>query len=124
MVIEFVQSDAGVNGETYAAISHSFSNLVIPAGATVNSGVIDNVPLTQGAVKSLTIIPLGYLDISAATTVRIGSTSGYQIPWLQIKQPHVPASYSLSTGIQLDELSNIASSDTTSSRASALAGVL
>ncbi len=124
MVIEFVQSDAGVNGETYAAISHSFSNLVIPAGATVNSGVIDNVPLTQGAVKSLTIIPLGYLDISAATTVRIGGTAGYQIPWLQIKQPHVPASYSLSTGIQLDELSNIASSDTTSSRASALAGVL
>lgn len=123
MVIEFVQSDAGVNGETYAAISHGFSNLVIPAGATVNSGVIDNVPLTQGAVQSLTIIPLGYLDISAATTVRIGGTAGYQIPWLQIQQPHVPASYSLS-GIQLDELSNIASSDTTSSKASLLAGVL
>lgn len=112
MVIEFVQADGKVNGETYAAISHSFSNFVIPAGATVNSGVFDNVPLTQGAVGSLAILPLGYLDISAATTARIGGVTGYQVPWLKIQQTHVPTTYNLPLGIQLDELSNLASSGT------------
>jgi hypothetical protein len=113
MVIEFVQADGGVNGETYAAISHSFSNYVIPAGATVNSGVFDNVPLTQGALGSLAILPLGYLDIFAATTARIGGVTGYQVPWLKIQQTHVPTTYNLPAGIQLDDLSTIASSGAT-----------
>ncbi|KAF8626824.1 hypothetical protein AX15_004657 [Amanita polypyramis BW_CC] len=95
MVIEFIQSDAGVNGQTYAQFSQTFSNFVVPAGATVNSGTISNVLLTQGALDSLAIIPLGYLDIAAANTVRIGTTTGYQIPWLQIRQIHVPTTYSV-----------------------------
>lgn len=107
LVIEFVQADGTVNGETYAEISHSFSNFVIPGGVTVNSGVFDNVPLTQGALGSLAIIPLGYLDISAATTARVGGATGYQLPWLKIQQTHVPTTYNLPVGIQLDDLSTI-----------------
>lgn len=99
MVIEFTQAEAKVDGTTYAFIIHAFDNFVIPPGQTVNSGPIENVPLTQGALASLDIIPLGMLDISAANTIRIGGPNGYQIPWLQLNQPGVPTSYDLSLSL-------------------------
>lgn len=96
MVIEFVQSDSGVNGLTYASFGQSFDSFVIPPGATVGSGLFPNVLLTQGAIASLDIIPLGFLDIHAANTIRIGGPNGYQIPWLQLVQNGVPTTYDLS----------------------------
>ncbi|KAF8629168.1 hypothetical protein AX17_005753 [Amanita inopinata Kibby_2008] len=101
MVIEFVQADAGVNGETYAEFSHQFTGFVVPPGTTVNSGNIPDVLLTKGAPASLGIVPLNYLDVSSANTVRVGGKDGYQIPWLQLKQSRVPTSYQLPGNVTL-----------------------
>jgi len=95
MVIEFVQSEGSVEGKVYAFFGQKFEGLVVPGGQTANSGVFDNVLLVQGALASLDIIPLGVMDISAATTIRIGGEDGYQIPWLEFKQTNVPVSYDL-----------------------------
>lgn len=94
LVLEVVQSDAGVNGEIFAQFSQPFSSFVVPPGRTVNSGTFGNVLLTQGAIASLGIIPLGILDIAAASTVRIGQ-GGYEVPWLKLNQRSVPTTYNL-----------------------------
>ncbi|KAG5646292.1 hypothetical protein DXG03_003889 [Asterophora parasitica] len=99
LALEFVQSDAGVNGLTYAAFGQGFPSFVVPAGATVNSGDIPNVLLTQGAIPSLDIIPLQYLDVSAAATVRVGGKGGYEVPWLKLSQEKVPTEYNLVLGL-------------------------
>ncbi|KIK99094.1 hypothetical protein PAXRUDRAFT_30734 [Paxillus rubicundulus Ve08.2h10] len=70
LVIEFVQADGLINGEIYAHFDQAFSNFVIPPGQTVNSGQFPHVKLVQGAVASLPIIPLGYMDIQAVATAR------------------------------------------------------
>ena len=69
MYIAFVQADAGVNGVTYAHFDQSFTGFTVPAKRTANSGRLTNVLLTKGALTSLGIIPLGHLDVFAATTV-------------------------------------------------------
>ena len=96
-MFELVQSDAGVNGEVFARFSQGFSSFIVPPGQTVSSGTFDNVLLTQGALASLPIIPLGRLDVSAATTVRVGQ-GGYQVPWLKIQQKDVPTTYDVALG--------------------------
>jgi len=98
LVIEFVQSDSGVNGITYAQFGQPFTSFIVPPGQTVNSGNIPNVLLTQGAFPSLDIIPLGYLDISARNTIRVGK-GGYQIPWLPLEQKGVPTTYNLALAL-------------------------
>ncbi|KAH8119480.1 hypothetical protein DFH11DRAFT_1722990 [Phellopilus nigrolimitatus] len=95
--IKFAQGDASVNGEIFAHFDQAFDNFVVPAHATANSGTFGNVLLTQGALKSLEIIPLGRLDVEAAQTVQIG-VGGYTVPWMQLKQTNVPTTYSLSLG--------------------------
>ncbi|KXN90203.1 hypothetical protein AN958_04693 [Leucoagaricus sp. SymC.cos] len=95
MAIEFVQAEGSVDGTVYSLFDQPFNNFVIPAGGDANSGTFGNVLLTQGALASLDIIPLGKLDIATANTVRIGGPNGYQIPWLQLKQTDVPTSYDL-----------------------------
>ncbi|KAF9264250.1 hypothetical protein L218DRAFT_258531 [Marasmius fiardii PR-910] len=96
--IVFLQSDGGVNGATYAHFEHTFDSFVVPANSTVNSGSIPNVLLTQGAIASLDIIPLGILDIFGAATVRLG-VDGYEVPWLHLNQAVVPTSYNLTLGL-------------------------
>ncbi|KAG2368054.1 hypothetical protein BDR07DRAFT_1391769 [Suillus spraguei] len=100
--ISFVQADGLINGEIYAHLDQAFSSFVIPPKQTVNSGKFGNVKLVKGALASLPIIPLGYLDIQCVATTSVGS-GGYQIPWLHINQYHVTASYDL--GISLADLS-------------------
>ncbi|KIJ67573.1 hypothetical protein HYDPIDRAFT_180379 [Hydnomerulius pinastri MD-312] len=112
LVIEFVQADGLVNGEVYAHFDQSFSNFVIPPGQTVNSGQFGHVKLVKGALASLPIIPLGYMDIQAVSTTRMG-VNGYQIPWLHVNQMHVTASYDLSL-LSLGDLSAAAQSMTAS----------
>ncbi|KAF9484474.1 hypothetical protein BDN70DRAFT_872495 [Pholiota conissans] len=113
LVLEFVQSDAGVNGETFAQFSQGFDSFVVPPGQTVNSGVFGNVLLTQGAIASLDIIPLGFLDVQAAATVRVGQ-GGYQIPFLKLQQQGVPTTYDLSLD-SLSAMKKVASSAAASS---------
>ncbi|TFY72142.1 hypothetical protein EVG20_g865 [Dentipellis fragilis] len=98
MTIEFSQVDSGVNGETYAHFDQSFSGFTIPAHGTANSGTFGHVVLTQGALNSLGIIPLGELDVFSVSVVRMGD-GGYEIPWLHITQLHVPTTYSLTLGL-------------------------
>ena len=69
MRIAFVQADAEVDGETYAHFDQSFTGFTVPAKGTANSGRFGNVLLTKGALLSLGIIPVGHLDVFAATTV-------------------------------------------------------
>jgi len=69
MHIAFVQADSGVSGETYAHFDQSFTGFTVPAKGTANSGRFGNVLLTKGALASLGIIPVGHLDVFAATTV-------------------------------------------------------
>lgn len=110
-----------VNGEIYAHFVQSFSNFVIPPGHTVNSGMFGHVKLVKGAMASLQIIPLGYLDVQTANTIRCAlpcimvgwmgitfglvrvGTGGYQVPWLHINQMHVPTTYNYN-GISLADL--------------------
>ncbi|KAF9529294.1 hypothetical protein CPB83DRAFT_790385 [Crepidotus variabilis] len=94
LVVEFVQADAGVEGEIYAQFSQGFTSFVISPGATVSSGKFANVLLPKGALASLDIVPLGYLDIKAAATARVGE-GGYKVPYLQLSQDHVPTDYTL-----------------------------
>ncbi|KAF9222628.1 hypothetical protein BS17DRAFT_802839 [Gyrodon lividus] len=112
LVIEFVQADGLINGEVYAHFDQAFSNFVIPPGQTVNSGQFPHVLLVKGALASLPIIPLAYMDIQAVATTRMG-VNGYQIPWLHINQMHVAASYDLSL-LSLGDLSLAAQSVTAS----------
>jgi hypothetical protein len=59
-----VTSTAGINDTVYATFSHTFANpVVVPPFGTANSGIVPDVLLTQGAVASLDIIPLGFLDL-------------------------------------------------------------
>jgi len=90
----FIQSDGKVDGTTFAHFEHAFDNFVIGPGETVNSGDIPNVLLTQGALASLDIIPLGMLDAFSAVTAQIGD-GGYVVPWLQVVQLGVPTAYDL-----------------------------
>jgi hypothetical protein len=92
MILEYAQSDAGVDGEVYAHFSQPVT-IVVPPGQTVNSGNIDNVFLTQGAVAALGIVGRN-LDISTGSTVRLGE-GGYVAPWLQINEKDVETTYSI-----------------------------
>ncbi|KDQ57731.1 hypothetical protein JAAARDRAFT_69819 [Jaapia argillacea MUCL 33604] len=98
LVIEFVQADSGVNGETYAHFDQPFGSFVIQPGQTTNSGTFGNVLLVQGAIASLAIIPLQRLDVFAVSTTRVGE-GGYQIPWLHLTQLNVPTTYSIDGGL-------------------------
>jgi hypothetical protein len=69
MHIAFVQVDAGVDGDTYAHFDQSFTGFIVPAKGLENSGRFGNVLLTKGGLISLGIIPVGHLDVFAATAV-------------------------------------------------------
>ena len=94
LTLNFVQSDAGVNGETFAHFDQPFTGFTVGPGQTASSGEFGNVLLTQGVAASLVIIPLGYLDVQTAATVQVGD-GGYIIPWLHLNQLHVPTNYTL-----------------------------
>ncbi|KAH7888371.1 hypothetical protein F5I97DRAFT_2002257 [Phlebopus sp. FC_14] len=116
-VIEYVQADGLIDGEIYAHFDQAFSNFVIPPGQTMNSGTFGNVKLVKGALGSLGIIPLGYMDVQAVATARVGQ-NGYQVPWLHVNQMHVTATYELGL-LSLGDLSVAAISMTSTSAGSA-----
>ncbi len=97
ITIAFVQSDASVEGTVYAFFSEPIESFTIGPGETVNSGPVGNVLLVQGALASLGIIPLGYLDVATANTIMIDG--GYEIPWLKLQQDRVPTSYDLNLSL-------------------------
>ncbi|KAJ7072466.1 hypothetical protein C8F01DRAFT_1299136 [Mycena amicta] len=84
LTLKHVQSDSGENNITYAFFATDL-DFTIPAHGTANSGPIENVLLTQGAIASLAIIPDEKLDLFAAATIQVGE-GGYILPWLQITE--------------------------------------
>jgi hypothetical protein len=123
LVVEFVQSNSGEFNETFAFFAEPIENFVIPAHGTANSGPINNVLLTQGAIASLAIIPDEKLDIQAAATVQVGQ-GGYTIPWLQLVQFSVPTTYTLDLGLAAMKQKAISiSASASASSASASASV-
>lgn len=68
---------------------------MVPPLGTASSGVFGNVTLVQGAIASLAIIPLGYLDIiNADASLRlltIDGALGIPLEVDGLKQSNVPA---------------------------------
>jgi hypothetical protein len=66
-----VVSSAGLNGTVYAEFDHSFpSGIVVPILSSADSGTFGDVTLTQGAMNSFGIIPVGKLDLIVDIYVR------------------------------------------------------
>ncbi|KAJ6562773.1 hypothetical protein DFH09DRAFT_1261752 [Mycena vulgaris] len=64
LTIDRVTSTAGIDSTVYATFDHTFATpVVVPPLGKANSGIISNVNLTLGAIASLDIIPLGFLDL-------------------------------------------------------------
>ncbi|KAJ6541585.1 hypothetical protein B0H19DRAFT_1173712 [Mycena capillaripes] len=64
LTLDSVTSTAGINDTVYATFNHTFATpVVVPPLGKANSGVVPDVLLTQGAIASLDIIPLGFLDL-------------------------------------------------------------
>ncbi|KAF8892849.1 hypothetical protein CPB85DRAFT_1331073 [Mucidula mucida] len=73
LTLDRVASDAGINSTVFASFDHTFPEpVVVPIFGTAKSGVIENVLLTQGALASLAIIPLGFWISS--TLMQIAAT--------------------------------------------------
>ncbi|KAJ6617411.1 hypothetical protein B0H10DRAFT_2218562 [Mycena sp. CBHHK59/15] len=101
LTIDSVSTTAGINETVYATFNHTFAQpVVVPALGSANSGEIDNVLLTQGAIASLDIIPLGFLDlINVDVHVRALTINGkLGIPLLisGLHQKEVSTTYTLS----------------------------
>ena len=77
LTLDSVSSQAGLNGTVFATFTHTFPKpgLVVPPLGTKNSGTIDNVLLTQGAIASLDIIPFGVLNLNTDANIRYVSNS-------------------------------------------------
>lgn len=84
-----VQSDSGINGETYAQFTWIPGSFVIPSKGTANSGRIPHVKLVKGVLGSLPLLSATSLDVRIAQRGRIG-VNGYEAPWLQYNQNAVP----------------------------------
>ncbi|KAF5389363.1 hypothetical protein D9757_004389 [Collybiopsis confluens] len=112
-----VQGTGSIDGTVYSQFTANFDSFQIPPGQTVNSGEIDNVLLTQGAINSLGIVGEN-LDVGAANTIQVG-VGGYTLPWLQINQPNVPTTYTLDlVGLTLAQFKEKAASMNSSSTVS------
>ncbi|KAL1718757.1 hypothetical protein EV715DRAFT_290908 [Schizophyllum commune] len=122
LVIEVAQADAYVKGDQYAKFTEPYDSFVVSPGQTGNSGRFGHVLLTKGALGSLGIIPLGYLDIKSAITARVDA-GGYQIPWLHVDVDHVPTEYHLSLGLdEFEEKAKEAANNATSAAGSLVSG--
>ncbi|KAJ7810513.1 hypothetical protein B0H14DRAFT_3880558 [Mycena olivaceomarginata] len=100
LTLDSVSSTAGINGTVYATFNHTFATpVVVPPLGKANSGVVPDVLLTQGAIASLDIIPLGYLDlINVDVNLRaltIGGKLGIPLTISGLHQTNVSTTYNL-----------------------------
>ncbi|KAK0500964.1 hypothetical protein EDD18DRAFT_1348401 [Armillaria luteobubalina] len=64
ITLDRVAVSAGVGGVEYISFDHTFETpVIVPLLGTADSGVIENVALTQGGLATLNIVPDGFLDI-------------------------------------------------------------
>ncbi|KAF8585455.1 hypothetical protein K439DRAFT_1043754 [Ramaria rubella] len=105
ITIDQVSSQGLVNSIVFAEFTQQFpgSSFIVPPLGSANSGTFGNVLLTQGALNSLSIIPLGVLDLAANVSLRVATIDGLlglPIPLDGLKQQSVPTSYTLDIGDQ------------------------
>ncbi|KAJ7301839.1 hypothetical protein DFH08DRAFT_1090048 [Mycena albidolilacea] len=104
LALDRVASTAGINGTVYAAFSHAFSprGIVLPPFGKATSGAVNDVRLTQGAMASLDIAGLGYLDLIdvdvALRAFTVGGKGGIPVPISGLHQAGVPTSYNVNLG--------------------------
>ncbi|PBK76279.1 hypothetical protein ARMSODRAFT_1078463 [Armillaria solidipes] len=64
ITLDRVAVSAGIDSTEYISFDHTFEDpVVVPALGTANSGVIENVTLTQGGLATLNITSLDELDL-------------------------------------------------------------
>ncbi|KAK0185110.1 hypothetical protein F5146DRAFT_1144316 [Armillaria mellea] len=64
ITLDRVAISAGIGGVEYISFDHTFEDpVVVPILGTADSGVIENVALTQGGLATLNIVPDGFLDL-------------------------------------------------------------
>ncbi|KAK0222855.1 hypothetical protein EDD85DRAFT_859977 [Armillaria nabsnona] len=64
ITLDRVAVSAGIGGVEYISFDHTFEDpVVVPILGTADSGVIENVALTQGGLATLNIVPEGFLDL-------------------------------------------------------------
>ncbi|KAK0500971.1 hypothetical protein EDD18DRAFT_786133 [Armillaria luteobubalina] len=64
ITLDRVAVSAGVGGVEYVSFDNTFGTpIVVPILGTADSGVIENVALTQDGLATLDIVPDGFLDI-------------------------------------------------------------
>ncbi len=64
ITLDRVAVSAGIGGAEYISFDHTFEDpVVVPILGTADSGVIENVALTQGGLATLNIVPEGFLDL-------------------------------------------------------------
>ncbi|KAJ7117072.1 hypothetical protein C8R44DRAFT_791933 [Mycena epipterygia] len=100
LTLDSVSTQAGLNGTVYATFQHTFPKpVVVRPLKQANSGDITDVLLTQGAISSLSIIPLGILDlINVDVNVRaltIDGIDGIPLVISGLHQASVPTTYTL-----------------------------
>ncbi|KAJ7117062.1 hypothetical protein C8R44DRAFT_841541 [Mycena epipterygia] len=100
LTLDSVSTQAGLNGTVYATFQHTFPKpVVVRPLKQANSGDITDVLLTQGAIISLSIIPLGILDlINVDVNVRaltIDGIGGIPLVISGLHQASVPTTYTL-----------------------------
>ncbi|KAK0224636.1 hypothetical protein EDD85DRAFT_959335 [Armillaria nabsnona] len=64
LTLERVALSAGINTTEYISFDHTFKDpIVVPILGTADSGVIEDVALTQGGLNALNIVSRGLLDL-------------------------------------------------------------
>ncbi|KAK0434780.1 hypothetical protein EV421DRAFT_2039435 [Armillaria borealis] len=64
ITLDRVAVSAGIGGVEYISFDHTFEDpVVVPILGTADSGVIENVALTQGGLTTLNIVPDGFLNL-------------------------------------------------------------
>ncbi|KAJ7292554.1 hypothetical protein C8J57DRAFT_1266310 [Mycena rebaudengoi] len=100
LTLDRVSTTAGINNTVYATFDHTFATpVVVPPLGKANSGTVPNVLLTQGAIASLDIIPLGFLDLLDVDihvrALTINGKLGIPLVITNLKQKNVTTTYTL-----------------------------
>ncbi|KAK0234081.1 hypothetical protein IW262DRAFT_131794 [Armillaria fumosa] len=95
LTLERVVLSAGINTTEYISFDHTFEDpVVVPILGTTDSGIIEDVALTQGGLETLNIVSLEYLDlINLDIYLReatINGKLGIPVNATGLTQKHVP----------------------------------
>ncbi|PBK93716.1 hypothetical protein ARMGADRAFT_929022, partial [Armillaria gallica] len=95
ITLDRVVPSAGINTIPYISFDHRFEDLiVVPILGTADSGIAEDVSLTQGVSDTLNIVSLGYLDsISLVVYLREATTDrklGIPVNATGLTQENVP----------------------------------